>query len=369
METGRVALIRYTAPCGARCVGSGLLVDERWVLTADHVAQGSGHRVECDRGAAAVAEVVRSGTPEVDLALLRVGEPVAGLGRLGYARVDRSRVDRVSECAAVGFPRWRKDGDRRKSAQIEGWLPTAEGLESTADAGLRAGWLTLVGDRIPGAPEIPVGTLSDTAPSPWGGMSGAAVVADDLVVGVVRSHNLAAGGQSLTVTPVTAVDQLPGEFRQRFWEALGVADPGSLPVLPGAVEANVLQPTQARAARPYLRQDYGRRTPAEVKPEPRSRESQTQIFSVVDALLRLEAIADEGARREVLRLLPAEIAGAIPHHAVPRVQVLAIVRTCLSYEGGLRELLEAVRAVERDSVGMRELDDTMNNAFPGYLTG
>ena len=118
-----------------------------------------------------------------------------------------------------------------------------------------------------------------------------------------------------------------------------------------------------------LRQDYGRRTPAAGKPEPRVRESQTQIFAVVDALLTLEAIADEGARREVLRLLPAEISGAIPHHAVPRVQVLAIVRTCLSYEGGLRELLEAVRVVERDSVGMRELDDTLNSAFPGYLTG
>ena len=71
-------------------------------------------------------------------------------------------------------------------------MPTAEGLESTADAGLRAGWLTLIGDRIPGAPEIPVGALSETVPSPWGGMSGAVVVAGDLVVGVVRSHNLAA---------------------------------------------------------------------------------------------------------------------------------------------------------------------------------
>lgn len=236
METERVALIRYTAPDGTRCVGSGLLVEEYWVLTADHVAEGSGHRVDCDRGTAEVAEVVRSGTPEVDLALLRLGEPFAGLGRLGCARVDRSRVKRVSGCAAVGFPRWRKDGDRRKSAQVEGWLPTAEGLEPTADARLRAGWLTLVGDRIPGAPEIPMGTLSEMALNPWGGMSGAVVVADDLVVGVVRSHNFAAGGQSLTVTPVTAIDQLPGELRQRFWEALGVVDPGSLPVLPEAVK-------------------------------------------------------------------------------------------------------------------------------------
>ena len=160
--------------------------------------------------------------------------------------MDRSRVDRVSGCAAVGFPRWRKDGDRRKSAQIEGWLPTAEGLESTADCGLRAGWLTLVGDRIPGAPDIPVGTLSETAPSLWGGMSGAAVVAGDLVVGVVRSHNIAAGGQSLTVTPVTAVDQLPGAAREKFCEALGIQDPGLLPMLPDHVVIPPVKFTELR---------------------------------------------------------------------------------------------------------------------------
>ena len=246
VETGRVVLIRYTAPGGTRCVGSGLLIDERWVLTADHVAEGSEHRVECDRGAAAVAEAVRSGTPEVDLALLRVGEPFTGLVRLGCARVDRSRVDRVSGCVAVGFPRWRKDGDRRRSAQVEGWLPTAEGLESTADSGLRAGWLTLVGDRIPGAPDIPVGTLSETAPSPWGGMSGAVVVAGGLVAGVVRSHNMAAGGQSLTVTPVTAVDQLPGAAREKFCGALGIQDPDLLPMLPDHVVISPVKITELR---------------------------------------------------------------------------------------------------------------------------
>ena len=111
-------------------------------------------------------------------------------------------------------------------------MPTAEGLESTADSGLRAGWLTLVGYRIPGAPDIPAGTLSETAPSPWGGMSGAVVVAGDLVIGVVRSHNLAAGGQSLTVTPLTAIDSLPAGLRRQFWQALGVTYPDRLPLLP-----------------------------------------------------------------------------------------------------------------------------------------
>ncbi len=89
-----------------------------------------------------------------------------------------------------------------------------------------------------------------------------------------------------------------------------------------------------------------------------------QIFDVVDALLKLEAISDEGARREVLRLLPRAIAGAIAHHAVPRVQVLAILRTCLNYDDGLHSLLRAVRVVEGDSIAMQELDATMHRSFP-----
>ena len=64
-------------------------------------------------------------------------------------------------------------------------------------------------------------------------MSGAVVMADGLVVGVVRSTNLAADGQSLTVTPLTAIDDLPDpEQRQTFWAALSVPDPGILPLLP-----------------------------------------------------------------------------------------------------------------------------------------
>ena len=55
-------------------------------------------------------------------------------------------------------------------------------------------------------------------------MSGAGVVAGDLIVGVVRSHNLAEGPQSLTVTPLTAIDLLPSDRGRPLWEALGVTD-------------------------------------------------------------------------------------------------------------------------------------------------
>jgi hypothetical protein len=252
METSRVALIRYIGPDGSWCVGSGLLMGDRYVLTADHVAEGHGHRVKWADAEVEVAEVLRSHDPAVDLAVLTLSGSAGGLGQLSCGQVDRSQVDRVTGCMAVGFPRWKKDGDRRQAAQVYGWVPTAEGLESTADAGLRAGFLTLVGDRVPGTPPILDKELHEQSGSPWGGMSGAGVAVGDLVIGVVRSCNLAAGGQSLTVTPLTALDRLPPSLRRRFCDVLGIKDPARLIVLPGAsggARAGVLAPTLSQDVR------------------------------------------------------------------------------------------------------------------------
>src|SRR5580700_1933234 len=197
MDTNRVALIRYNAPDGTRCVGSGLLVAEGTVLTADHVADGSKYRVMCGGRQFRVAAALRSESAEVDLAVLRLVGPGDRVERMSYARVDRARADRLMSCVAVGFPRWNNDGSRRLAAQVDGFVPTADGLDPQASGGFQQGLLTLVGNRIPGSPPIPDGALGPASRSPWGGMSGAVVVADGLVIGVVRSHNLAKGGQSL----------------------------------------------------------------------------------------------------------------------------------------------------------------------------
>jgi tetratricopeptide (TPR) repeat protein len=235
VETDRIALIRYTAHDGTSCVGSGLLVGASSVLTADHVADGQGYSVECAGQSREVSQVLRSGTLDVDLAVVMIAEPVNGIEWLRYARVDRNHFGRVDGCVAVGFPRWKKDGDQRRSAQVEGMIPTAEGLEETADAGLRAGFLTLVGNRAPEAPRVPAGTMTEgKRATPWSGMSGAGVIAGNFVIGVVRSHNIAAGAQSLTVTPLTAIENLPEEKQQGFWKALGVVSPRALPSLPTA---------------------------------------------------------------------------------------------------------------------------------------
>lgn len=232
METGRVALIRYAALDGTQCVGSGLLINDQVVLTADHVAEGSGHQVDCMERSEEVVHVLRSGSPDVDLAILRLKNPIEEVSPLGCARIEQNLVGQIHSCTAVGFPRWKRDGDRRRSAQVDGTIPTGEGLEATVTDGLRLGFLTLVGNRMPASPIQPGMIIEAGTTTIWGGMSGAVVVANDLVIGVVRSANLAADGRSLTVTPLTAIDDLAEDQRRAFWEALRVPDPEQLPRLP-----------------------------------------------------------------------------------------------------------------------------------------
>ena len=222
MDMKRVALIRYKAPDGSRCVGSGLLVKDHTVLTADHVANGSHHRVACGGRNFRVTAVLRSETAEVDLAVLILSGPPLGLEQMSYARVDRSRVDRVTRCVAVGVPRWNTDARGRAFAQVEGSMPTADGLHALAEGGFDQELLTLVGDRTPGSPPN----------SFWGGMSGAVVVADDVVIGVVRSHNVFKGIQSLTVTPLTVLKRLPDQKLRQFCDVLGLGEIDQLPALP-----------------------------------------------------------------------------------------------------------------------------------------
>lgn len=232
VETSRVALIRYSALDGTQFVGSGLLVNDYSVLTADHVADGLNHQIDCLGRTYEVASVLRSGSPVVDLAVLILKEPIRDLAQLRCARIEQSQVGQIPHCVAIGFPRWKRNGNKRRAAQVDGVIPTGEGLEATTRDGLKLGLLTLIGNRRPPRP-IDSGSIAEPGTTTaWGGMSGAVVVSDGFIIGVVHSTNLAVDGQSLTVTPLTAINDLPevGD-RKKFWTALGVADPDNLPVL------------------------------------------------------------------------------------------------------------------------------------------
>ena len=155
------------------------------------------------------------------------------------------------------------------------------------------------------------------------GMSGAPVLAGELVAGVVSAR----------------YNSMDGWGRDSVWVA---RTEDLVPLLNGTCDVGLAR--QGEGASP-----------------------KTDIFAIVDALLNMEAITDEGGRREVLRQLPPNIAAAIPYHAVPRLQVLAMVRTCLGYPDGLKELLDVIRAIEPDSNAMRQLDATAARAFPHLL--
>ena len=152
VETSRVALIRYSAPDGTQYVGSGLLINDHAVLTADHVADGSGHQVDCLERTHEVAYVLRSGSSDVDLAILSLKEPIRDLISLRCARIEQ----RGSARSRIAWPSASLAGNGTAtgggSAQIDGTIPAGEGLEATARNGLRLGFLTLVGNRRPSTP-------------------------------------------------------------------------------------------------------------------------------------------------------------------------------------------------------------------------
>ncbi len=231
MLTAGRAVLLYWLRNGQCRRGSGLHVAGRYVLTADHCAEGSGHRVVLNGREYAATVHLRSGSAAVDVAVLAASD-LPPVQPLGCARVDRAMVERVPGCRAVGFPVWKGTAARPVSAQADGFIPTAEDIDPRAVAGAAPPMTLKI--TTPQIRDFPVlaGAL-DQPGSQWAGMSGAVVVsADDRVVGVVRSHAEAEGVGSLTLTPLTAIDTLPADTAAALWASLGVADPRDLPTVP-----------------------------------------------------------------------------------------------------------------------------------------
>ncbi|MER7370153.1 nSTAND1 domain-containing NTPase, partial [Nonomuraea wenchangensis] len=220
-------------------VASGFLIDGRHVLTSLHaVADGD---IEVRRAIpwpdgpkmSWRARVrLRSEAGHADLAVLELTEDApADIGLLpliGFARIaDRTeRLEVVEDCGAVGFPRFLERGHGagavRQAAQIGGRIPVSQRPGP--------GLFTLQTGHRPEGPPLPsAGTA--LAGSAWSGMSGAAVLAGDLVVGVVSEHAPRQGASDLTIVPITLIDTLPD--RDAWWALLGTSS-GRLRTLPDA---------------------------------------------------------------------------------------------------------------------------------------
>jgi Effector-associated domain 2 len=80
---------------------------------------------------------------------------------------------------------------------------------------------------------------------------------------------------------------------------------------------------------------------------------------MIDAILGVPSMGDYGARMAIINTLPPMIRDAIPRNAIARVDIMNTIQTCENYSGGLRELVSAIRTIERDSKAMANLDATI----------
>ncbi len=72
--------------------------------------------------------------------------------------------------------------------------------------------------------------------------------------------------------------------------------------------------------------------------------------ALVAALLAVPCVRKTESRQLLLELFPRrEIADLVPHHAEDRLHVIALARTCLRFDGGLRDLLDTIRTIEAES--------------------
>jgi tetratricopeptide (TPR) repeat protein len=149
---------------------------------------------------------------EADWALVPVPthRPPAGFAPVVFGSLDRESTEPL-QVVALGLPRFRlRDRPDSPDGATEGSPLVREvvaaGGQMISAGGQKTGVVTMT---VVGAPDNVIPTTSgdddaklDEAASVWEGMSGAAVWAGALLVGVVVRHELAEGAAALTVHPV-----------------------------------------------------------------------------------------------------------------------------------------------------------------------
>ncbi|MFF4361661.1 trypsin-like peptidase domain-containing protein [Streptomyces sp. NPDC001604] len=197
LDPHSAAEIITTLADGSRRRGSGYRVSETAVLTAAHVVVGAEQvlvRFDADRSGETVGSATVAWLDEtIDVAVLegawplperRDGTPPA----IRFGWVDD--IDTVLSCSSVGFPRYKL----RRTA--DGWFRDSSHVHGTIAA---------LSHRREGTLEIRVGAPErdpDPDVSPWEGMSGAAVFARGVLIGLISRHHRSDGLGVLTATRV-----------------------------------------------------------------------------------------------------------------------------------------------------------------------
>ncbi|MFC6022139.1 trypsin-like peptidase domain-containing protein [Plantactinospora solaniradicis] len=228
VQPDRVAEVLVVASDGARSRGSGYRLDATTVLTAAHVVpHGATVRLRFDADTpqewSAAATVVWS-DGAADVAVLRVGtggrtDPASATPHPESAtRVQAALFGRISAddavltCSSMGFPRFKLRTDPED--------PAAPGAPARyRDSCHVIGTIPVLSNRREGALEIVVDPpeRDDAEPdrSPWEGISGAAVLVDGRIVGLLSRHHRTDGLNRL------AAVRVDGWYAQLDAERLG----------------------------------------------------------------------------------------------------------------------------------------------------
>ena len=229
--------------------GSGFIVHGRTVLTAAHVVAGAETVQVRDPARNVYPASVDSrfvgdaDGPGPDLALVEIDDETLDLPPLGLARVDRdtSSADPVERCHALGYP-WfaenRSPETVRETVDAIGVVPVLSKLKG----GLLSVQVSVSPRPLP-PEQVCLGE------SEWSGMSGAAVVAAGMLIGVVTEHAPREGPSAITAVPLTALESDPDhptwgpgvENPAAWWSRLGVKGVNELQRLPA-------QPKRAKPA-------------------------------------------------------------------------------------------------------------------------
>ncbi|MFI7582051.1 trypsin-like serine protease [Kocuria kalidii] len=221
----QVADVVAQGPTGKPWRGSGYLIADGWVLTAQHVVAGAtkvavwlGAPTRLDPAGRRDVDLEHARVDEdTDLALLPIAKGIAGQVEPAlFGRLDRDSAAPVPAVAA-GCPRFKLRADAVSGKSTVRELHVAHGTITPA-SNARTGTYELAVNARP--PEDPQGEHS-----PWESMSGAAVWADQRIIGVVAQHHPDEGTDVLTVKPLETLFTSSTGLVDQWCTALG-------PVLP-----------------------------------------------------------------------------------------------------------------------------------------
>ena len=259
-ERGRLAQIIASWPGGEKRHGSGYLVTPGWVLAAAHVVAGAESagvwlgapqvlewesRLAVDTAAMLLAK-------EADLALLPLRPPLSPMppDLVLVGRVNRDSVTEIPAVAA-GFPRFKLrpapgpgEDSLREVQYATGLVNPGSNVKTDTFAlmvlAAPAGQAELAAQTNPAEPRA---DPQQEPPSPWQGMSGAAMFACGRLIGVVTEHHPAEGTEVLTIRPLVTLFAAQHADQLAQWRK-------ALPQLPARADqiADVTPPTAAQLA-------------------------------------------------------------------------------------------------------------------------